>query len=84
MKSLLGGDVAAQTWNGNPTSKITKLVTTAPSTEDYVNVFGPSAYNFAPDIIFSFALTRSSHCACASYGPDGSPPRKHTNMYIYI
>jgi len=49
MTSLMGGDVAAQTWNGNPSSKVARLDTTVPSTEDYVNVFGPSAYNITPD-----------------------------------
>ena len=49
MTSVLGGDVATQNWGGNPASRISKLDTTTPSTEDYVNVFGPSAYNIIPD-----------------------------------
>jgi len=49
MTSVLGGDVATQNWGGNPASKIGRLDTSMPSVEDYVNVFGPSAYNMVPD-----------------------------------
>jgi len=51
MTSLLGGDVNMQNFGGSNVASMlgARVDTTMPSTEDFVNVFGPSGYNVVPD-----------------------------------
>ena len=49
MTSLNQSDIMSSAPNAHPMSIIARTDVSNPSTEDWVNVFGPSGYNVQPD-----------------------------------